>query len=62
MPPFANAPHRSVGFWFFLNMHMRVAPQRTSAAAQTFMDQQVSINKVVDGEYQAATIYLGKLT
>lgn len=57
-----------IDLWVF-NIHMWTAPQQTSAAAQMFMDQQVSINKVVDVESQGAAaaammpwIYLGKLT
>lgn len=38
-----------IDLWVF-NIHMWTAPQQTSAAAQMFMDQQVSINKVVDVE------------
>lgn len=38
-----------IDLWVF-NIHMWDAPQQTSVAAQAFMDQQVSINKVVDVE------------
>lgn len=38
-----------IDLWVF-NIHTWAAPQQTSAAAQAFMDQQVSINKVVDVE------------
>lgn len=56
-----------IDLWVF-NIHMWTAPQQTSAAAHAFMDQQVSINKVVDvGKQRSAAammpwIYLGKLT
>lgn len=53
MPPLQMPLVELQVFFFFMLLfciHVRAAPQQTSAAVQAFMDQQVSINKVVDVE------------